>query len=130
MRPIATFTRWALTLLAVSLRVAAVPAANLTPEVSVSLRGVADHTIEVGEPLFVAVRIEVPEESQSTIKLAPGSGTWADSVEVEISGAENGAPILHAQPAAKPESAIATLDAERAAGCLLYTSDAADEEDS
>ena len=124
MNTIATFSRWALIFSTLALRVAAVPAANLTPEVSVSLRGVADHTIEVGEPLFVAVRIDVPDESNATIELAPGSGTWADSVEVEISGAENGAPILHAQPAAKPESAIATLDAERAAGGVWFLSSA------
>jgi hypothetical protein len=124
MNTIATFSRWALIFSTLALRVVAVPAANLTPEVSVSLRGVPDHTIEVGEPLFVAVRIDVPDERNATVELAPGSGTWADSVEVEISGAENGAPILHGQPAAKPESAIATLDAERAVGGVWFLSSA------
>src|ERR1035437_7117478 len=124
MRSIATFTHWALLFSTLALRVAAAPAANLTPEVSVTLRGAADHTIEVGEPLFVAVRIDVPDESDATIELAPGSGTWADAVEVEISGASNGAPKLHAQLVAKPESAIATLDAERNAGGVWFLSSA------
>src|ERR1035437_8707841 len=106
MRSIATFTHWALLFSTLALRVAAAPAANLTPEVSVTLRGAADHTIEVGEPLFVAVRIDVPDESDATIELAPGSGTWADAVEVEISGASNGAPRLQSlrlMPSGMPE---------------------------
>ena len=104
--------------------IAAATDAALAPEVSVSLRGVAHHMIEAGEPLFVAVRIEVPDESTATIELAPGSGTWADTVEVAIAGVARGAPILRAQPAARPESAIATLDAERTAGGVWFLSSA------
>jgi hypothetical protein len=99
-----------------ALRAAAAPAANPAPEISLSLRGVADRTIEVGEPLMVAVRIEVPDESPATIELAPASGTWADAVAVEISGTGNGAPVVRATLAAPPENRNAVLKAEEAAG--------------
>jgi len=104
--------------------VEAASATDLAPEVSISLRGVAAHTIEVGEPLFVAVRISVPDEDEVTIELAPGSGTWADKVAVEISRDARGAPILHAQPATRSESTTATLDAERSADGVWFLSSA------
>lgn len=93
--------------------VPAAPGATLRPEISVALRGVADRTIEVGEPLFVAVRIEVPDESNVAIELTPASGTWADGVEVEVTGPGGGIPALRARPTGPPAEATATLDGDR-----------------
>lgn len=94
------------------------------PEVSLSLRGVGDHTIEVGEPLFVAVRIEVPEESTAAIELAPAGGSWADQVAVGLAGLAGGSPRLPAQPVARPENAAVTLDAAHIAGGVWFLSSA------
>src|SRR3954464_10081806 len=65
------------------------------PLISLSLRGVADRTVEQGEPLSVAVRLTAPQES-SVIELAPSSGTWVDTVSVEIASGSSAIPIARA----------------------------------
>lgn len=96
------------------------------PEISLSLRGAENHTVEVGEPIFVAVRIDVPEDSGAAIELSPASGTWADAVDVEITGLKPGASKLRARPALPPENASTTLNTEsNASGVWFVASSAA-----
>lgn len=58
--------------------------AEPSPQVSLSLRGVAEQTVEIGEPIFVAVRLDHPDESEERLELAPATGKWSDGVQVEI----------------------------------------------
>ncbi|MBL9199564.1 MAG: hypothetical protein JNL39_03615 [Opitutaceae bacterium] len=84
------------------------------PDLFISLRGVVDGVIEVGEPLFVGVRLEAPFESAKPISLAPASGTWADAIELVLVRGETLLPA-RATMTTKPASAAVTLDAENAA---------------
>ncbi len=88
------------------------------PELYLSLRGVADDTIEQGEPLHVSVLIEAPDGSTGTWLLAPAAGTWADAVSVEILAAGRNAPVVRGLAVGAPEQPAATVDAGRVAGGL------------
>lgn len=112
----ARFSQWAAVFLALALAWprAEAAAANPRPEISLSLRGVANRTIQAGEPLFIAVRIETAAEDGAAIELAPASGTWADAVEVGLSGAKSGAPSIRAKLTVAPDNAVATLSGEQA----------------
>jgi hypothetical protein len=103
----------------------AASSAVLAPEISISPRGAANRTIEVGEPLFVAVRIERPEEGSAGIELAPATGNWSDAVEVGITGADGSALRLRAQAALRDESVSAIFDAERIAGGVWFVASSA-----
>ena len=59
------------------------------PDVSISLRGIQNGTIEVGEPFQVAVRLDAPAESTGGILLAPASGTWIEATTVEMVAGES-----------------------------------------
>jgi hypothetical protein len=95
------------------------------PLISLSLRGVADRTVEQGEPLSVAVRLTAPPQESSVIELAPSSGTWVDAVSVEIASGPNAIPIARATAVGRPDSPRATLDRNRIAGGLWIFSSAA-----
>ena len=80
MNPITRISRLALIGVLLNCPVEAASDAVLGPEVSISLRGIAHHTIEVGEPLFVAdnpsgflVLSEVPAAEDLWL-LATGTG--------------------------------------------------------
>src|SRR4051812_4664291 len=101
------------------------PAADTQPPlISLSLRGVADRTVEQGEPLSVAVRLTAPQESL-VIELAPSTGTWVDAVSVEIVSGPGAVPIARAAAVGRPDSPSATLDRNRIAGGLWIFSSAA-----
>ena len=88
------------------------------PQVSVSLRGVAGQMLEQGEPWRVVVRLDLPRGSKETLELAPGSGTWADALAVELYPATGNAAVARAEALGKPDAAAATLDAKHVAGGL------------
>ncbi len=99
-----------------------VAAAAPSPEISLSLRGVGDGSVEQGEPLRVAVRVRAPRGAKEAIKLAPASGTWADAIRVEIAPASGGAAVTLAEAVGKPDSAQATLDKTHITGGLWRVS--------
>ncbi len=86
------------------------------PQVSVSLRGVADESLTQGEPWRVFVRLDRPRGSQQTFLLAPATGTWADAVEVALYPANGATPVARASAVGKPEAATARLDHAHVAG--------------
>jgi len=93
-------------------------AAAPTPEISLSLRGVADRIVEQGEPLRVVVRLQAPRGTKEAITLAPASGTWADALTVELLQATSAAVAARAETTGKPDASSATLDAKHVAGGL------------
>lgn len=68
------------------------------PTVSLSLRGVAARTIEVGEPLFVAVRIDPPEDQSAALAPKPMQGSWRDATAVELVHAAGGNAVARGRP--------------------------------
>lgn len=94
----------------------------VAPDVFISLRGVdADLTIEVGEPLFAAARLELPFETGGRIEVVPAAGTWADAVEFTLTG--HGGVTLRAQPTFSPATPAVTITADdTAAGEWLFAS--------
>ena len=116
---IQVFGAWLLALLPGLLLISPLAAiAAPAPEITLSLRGVGDAIVEQGEPLRIAVRIRVPRGAKEAIKLAPASGTWADTVRVEIAPASGGAAAVLAEAVGKPDGAQATLDKAHVAGGL------------
>ena len=99
---------------AILARAATAPA----PEISVSLRGVADATVEQGDPLRIAVRVRAPRGEKEAITLAPSSGAWSEAVAVELAPLAGGAPVARAEALGKPDSPVAKLDAGHVAGGL------------
>ena len=95
------------------------------PELFLSLRGVTNQTVEVGEPLFFAVRIEASDETSAPTELRPASGTWSDAIEVAIVSVSSAAAKVRAQPALSPEKTSVTLDAERHAGGVWFVASSA-----
>ena len=67
--------------------------AGPAPSVSLSLRGVAARTIEVGEPLFVAVRIDPPDGQPASVAPKPAQGSWRDATTVELVRAAGGIAV-------------------------------------
>src|SRR5688500_7375732 len=101
----------------------AADALAITPVLSFSLRGVADRTVEQGEPLSVVVRLSAPRQ-ETAIEIAPSSGTWVDAVSVEIAKDKNAPIAARATAVAQPDSPHATLDRSRIAGGLWHFSGA------
>jgi len=91
----------------------AVPIAFATgdPDIYLSPRGVTENSIQVGEPLFIAVRVQAPENSTAATSLAPATGSWTDAVAVTLTPVAGGPP-LRATVTHPPEKANATLDAD------------------
>jgi hypothetical protein len=90
------------------------------PDVSISLRGIQDGTIEVGEPFQVAVRVDAPVESTGGLQLAPASGTWIEATTVEmVAGDGRGNPIV-ARVVARGADRVTTVDADHAADGLWW----------
>jgi hypothetical protein len=86
------------------------------PELFLSLSGVAEETIEPGEPLRVTLQIEAPRTFGGTWSLAPATGTWADAVTVEILPEGRTEPAVQARVVGQPEQPHATIAADRTAG--------------
>src|SRR3954468_19991621 len=86
------------------------------PEISISLRGVADQVVEQGEPLRIAVRVRAPRGAKEAITIAPVTGTWADAIRVEIAPASGGVAAALGESVGKPDVARATLDKAHVAG--------------
>ncbi len=106
---------------AIAARAADAPA----PEISLSLRGVADATGEVGEPLRIVVRLSAPRGAKESLTLAPASGSWSEAIAVELVPASGGAAVARAEALGKPDSPSATLDQAHIAGGLWRFSAAA-----
>lgn len=105
--------------------VVATTAQTTGPEISISLRGVADGIVEQGEPLRIAVRLEASRETTGAVALAPASGSWIDTITVELAPASGGAAIARAEAVGKADTPHATLDATHIAGGLWrFSSDA------
>jgi hypothetical protein len=92
--------------------------AAAAPELSLSLQGIANETVEQGEPLRVTVRIEAPERSTVAWTLAPASGTWADAVAVEILPENRDEPLARGAVVGTPDQPHAVIDRDRVAGGL------------
>ena len=88
------------------------------PEIGLTLRGVADNTVEQSEPVHIAVRLEAPEGLAQPMTLAPAIDTWADAITVEIVGAGGGAVVARAAAVGRPDVAQATIDRTHSAGGL------------
>ena len=99
-----------------------VAAAAPSPEISLSLRGVGDGSVEQGEPLRVAVRVRAPRGAKEAITLAPTNGTWADAIRVEIAPVSGSAAAVLAEAVGKPDSPQATLDKTHITGGLWRVS--------
>ena len=97
---------------------AEVPA--VTPEISVSLRGIVAQTVEVGEPLRVAVGVAMPGEGATPITLAPANGSWSDATAVEILRADGGGVAGTAQPVMRQTASSTVLDQENAASGVWW----------
>jgi hypothetical protein len=88
------------------------------PEISLSLRGVAEEIVEQGEPLRIVVRLDAPRDSASAIELAPTSGAWSEAITVELASASGGVAVARAQAVGQSETRHATLNPGRVAGGL------------
>jgi hypothetical protein len=100
---------------------AAAPApVAVAPEISLSLREVLDRTIEVGEPLFIAVRVDRPEQATEPLELRPARGTWRDAISVEFAAANGAGVLARARPVGTPAADAAILDAERSVDGLWW----------
>jgi hypothetical protein len=94
----------------------ATAAQSPAPEIGVSLRGVTGQTIEQGEPLRIAVRLEAPTDAAKPIVLAPVGGNWADAIGVELVRAGGNVVVARGVVVGQPESPRATLDRDHLAG--------------
>jgi hypothetical protein len=86
------------------------------PEIGVSLRGVTGQTIEQGEPLRIAVRLEAPTNAAEPIVLAPAGGNWVDAIGVELVRAGGSVVVARGVVVGQPESSQARLDGDHLAG--------------
>ena len=100
----------------------AVAAETSSPQISLSLRGVGDDTVEQGEPLRITVRLSAPRGVTGSIELAPASGSWSEAIAVELAPAAGGAAVARADAVGKSMAPSATLNAERIAGGLWLIS--------
>lgn len=91
-----------------------------TPYVDLSLRGLVEQHIEVGEPLFVGVRIEAPDEDSAAMELAPASGGWADAVEVVLLKTGSESPVIQAKLTAPIDATPVSLQGEQVASGQWY----------
>jgi len=97
------------------------PAPALAPEISLSLRGVAQRTIEQGEPLFVAVLVEAPTDSAADLRLAPSIGSWSDAMVVELLEDKEGTAVARATRVVAPTDAAVTLSAASPATSAVWS---------
>lgn len=98
---------------------AALPAADsVSPQLSLSLRGVRDAIVEQGEPVAVAIRIALPARAAGSVELAPASGTWCDAVQVEIARDATSAALVRGAVVGRPESPRVVVAGQRPAGGL------------
>ncbi|MBI5462976.1 MAG: hypothetical protein HY941_12395 [Gammaproteobacteria bacterium] len=88
------------------------------PELTLTLRGVADDVVEQGEPLRIAVRLAAPRDAADAFELAPATGSWVDAISVEIAPANGGAVLARAEAIGTADNPHATLDTTRVAGGL------------
>lgn len=94
-----------------------------TPYVTLTLRGMVEERIEVGEPLFVTVRIEAPEEDSPAMQLAPASGSWADHLSLVMLNTDSAEPLLQAKPAVTVAATPVDLQGDQAAtGMWIFPS--------
>jgi hypothetical protein len=93
-----------------------------TPEISLSLRGVGDATVEQGEPLRITVRLSVPRRVAGEVELAPATGSWSDAIAVELVAVKGGPLAARGVLAGRPATPRATLSAAKIAGGLWVIS--------
>jgi hypothetical protein len=94
------------------------------PEVSLSLRGTEDGTVEAGEPFRVAVRIGAATDTEASYQLAPATGSWIEATTVEILATDGRAVAAATRPASAPADRVTTVDADNSArGLWLFPAD-------
>ena len=123
--PFFSFRRAVLVGVTMAAGIVARSAETAVPVVSLSLRGVADRTIEQGEPLSVAVRMSAPRESSQAIEITPATGAWTEAISVEIARDKSAPAVARATAVGRPDSPRATLDRSRIAGGLWLFSGSA-----
>ncbi|MDP3068663.1 MAG: hypothetical protein Q8N18_00160 [Opitutaceae bacterium] len=79
----------------------------VAPEVSISLRGVIGGVVEVGEPLFVAVRIDLPPGRAQTLPAG-----WRDAMAIEIAARAGGSAAARARAIPATNEPPANADEE------------------
>jgi hypothetical protein len=96
------------------------------PDVDITIRGVADGIVEQGEPMRVAVFVEMDQDSEAgDVLLAPASGTWADAMDVAIVHPDGSPTAVSGTMVGKPDQAAATLSPAMAAeGMWRFVPDA------
>ncbi len=120
------FAAWFLAHFIGLLMVPPLAAAETTaPEISLSLRGVGDDTVEQGEPLRITVRLSVPRKFVGEIKLVPATGSWSDAIVVELGSVQGGAVVARGTLVGQPATPHATLSAAKIAGGLWVISSTA-----
>lgn len=126
MRKPLLFVAWLLALFIGLLPVARLAAAETpAPEISLSLRGVGDDTIEQGEPLRITLRLSVPRRFAGEIKLAPATGSWIGSIAVELVSVKDGEVVARGVALGQPAIPHASLSAAKIAGGLWVISSTA-----
>lgn len=119
MRKTLHFVAWLLALCLGLPPVARLAAAETpAPDISLSLRGVGDDTIEQGEPLRITLRLSVPRKFAGEIKLAPATGPWSDAIAVELVSVKDGAVVARGALVGQPATPDAILSTAKIAGGL------------
>jgi hypothetical protein len=95
------------------------------PELTLSLRGATGAGVQVGEPIFVAVRVELPDGRDQPLELAPASVRWTDAVVVELVQAADGVVVAQGKPVLAEETTGKTLTADEPANGLWLIESAA-----
>lgn len=92
------------------------------PELSVALRGSIDGTVELGEPLFVAVRLDAASATEKSVEVAPAGKPWTEAVTVELSASDDPKPLARGRVVPGTASPDSVLDAEHALTGLWWFS--------
>ncbi|MEO6003179.1 MAG: hypothetical protein ABIZ04_07555 [Opitutus sp.] len=90
------------------------------PELSLSVRGLADGAIEVGESFRVAVRVDASENATTKLELAPASGSWLDATTIELTTADGQTVSARARPAPQTARQVTVVDEENPANALWW----------
>jgi hypothetical protein len=97
---------------------AGVPA--IEPDLSLSLRGVWGGTIEAGESIRVAVRVDLPADATAKLTLAPAKGSWIEATTVEILSAGGQVVPAAARAAVMDAERVTLVDADNPASGLWW----------
>lgn len=83
-------------------------------EVSLALRGSLDGSVEVGEPVFMVVRLDRSSATEKPVEIAQAGKPWTDAVTVELSASSDSKVLARGRVIPSTASPDSTLDAEHA----------------